>query len=91
MKKTKKIKTMGKVVDDGEWHDYPKNKPAKDSYVMTIIQHWNTKGTRKVALKYVDEDDCDFRFLDGFGELSYEWSVIKFSNQYDLSQIKQEE
>lgn len=64
---------------DRDWLDYPKNEPSKGDCVAAIIKHWYTNGTRAVELRFVDEDDVDFRFIDDGSELSYDWSVMKFS------------
>lgn len=41
------------------------------------VQHWYTKGTRTAQLIKVDEDDQEWRDLDG-DELSYDWDVISY-------------
>jgi hypothetical protein len=42
-----------------------------------VVQHWYTKGKRNAQLIKVEEDDQEWRDLDG-DELSYDWDVISY-------------
>lgn len=46
-----------------------------------IISHWSPKVDIKheVLLKRVDEDDCDWRFVEDGSELSYDWNVESYT------------
>lgn len=50
--------------------------PNINSVVKCKVQHWHTKNTRELMLKYVNEDDCNWRFPDDDCELSYDYDVI---------------
>jgi hypothetical protein len=52
-------------------------KPQGQVYNVRI-QHFYLKEERTEQMVKVEEDDCDWRFLDGY-ELAYNWNVISYS------------
>jgi len=66
-----------------EWKEFPREEPEYGKPVLTVIEHWNTKGRVPVVLRYVDEDDCCWRVVDGGkyeSELSYDWNVVLWTS-----------
>jgi hypothetical protein len=54
--------------------------PKVGSIVVAVVRHFHTKGTRTVTLKYVAEDDCNWRTADDGSELSHDWDVVKWAD-----------
>ena len=48
--------------------------PRDGTEIIISVQHWNTKGRRNVFVKFVDEDDCEWRTVDDNSEISYDWT-----------------
>ena len=66
-------------IADGEYL----NAPSNDRPVLVKLQHFNSKEVRFAVLKKVDEDDCDWRTVDGNSEISYDWNVIRWCEIYE--------
>jgi len=50
----------------------------KDEIYQCNIEHYKTKKQIPIKLKYVNEDDCDWRTADDNSELDYSWNVIDY-------------
>jgi len=59
----------------------PVTLPEVGRPVKAIIKHFNNWNTQIVSLVAVDEDDCNWRFVEDDAELDYSWNVVYW--EYD--------
>ena len=60
-----------------EWNE-PPIYPEVGSLVVAIVEWFKSKKRVPVVLKFVKEDDCNWRTADDNSELDYSLSVVKW-------------
>lgn len=59
----------------------PVELPEVGKPVRAIIKHFDSWKIAEVDLVAVDEDDCNWRFLEDTCELAHDWNVVYWEYQ----------